>query len=34
MGPEGHIQILDLVMGALTGAQWVQNNRLQGSFLA
>ena len=34
MGPEGHIQSLDLVMGDLTGAQWVQNHRLRGYFLA
>ena len=31
MGPEGHIRCLDLLMGALTGAQWVQNHRLRGS---
>ena len=34
MGPKGHIRSLDLVMGVLTGAQLVQNNRLRGSFLA
>ena len=34
MGPKGHIQSLDLVMGVLTGAHWVQNDRLGGSFLA
>ena len=34
MGPGGHIQSLDLVMGALTGAQWVQNDRLRGLILA
>ena len=34
MGPGGHVQCLDLVMGDLTGAQWVQNDRLRGSFLA
>ena len=34
MGPGGHTQCLDLVMGDLPGAQWVQNNRLGGSFLA
>ena len=33
MGPGGHIRSLDLVMGGLTGAQWVQNDRLGGSFL-
>ena len=32
MGPGGHIQCLDLVMGALPGAQWVQNDRLRRSF--
>ena len=34
MGPEGHDRRLDLVMGAMPGAQWVQNGRLIGSFLA
>ena len=34
MGPGGHIQCLDLVMGAMTGAQWVRNDCLRGSFLA
>ena len=34
MGPGGHVRGLDLVMGALTGAHWVQNDRLKGSFLA
>ena len=34
MGPGGHVQSLDLVMGAMTGAQWVRNDRLRGSFLA
>ena len=34
MGPEGHIRRLDLVMEVLPGAQWVQNDRLRGSFLA
>ena len=34
MGPGGHVRCLDLVMGALTGAQWVQNDRLRASFLA
>ena len=32
-GPEGHVQSLDLVMGVLTGAQWVQNNCFGASFL-
>ena len=30
----GNMSDLDLVMGALPGAQWVQNDRLRGSFLA
>ena len=34
MGPEGHIRSLDVVMRVLTGAHWVQNGRLRGSFLA
>ena len=34
MGPEAHIQSLDLVMGAIPGAQWVQIDLLRGSFLA
>jgi len=34
MGPGGHIGSLDLVMGALKGAQWVQNDHLRGSVLA
>ena len=34
MGPEGHVRHLDLVMGGMPGAQWVQNDRLRGSFLA
>ena len=34
MGPVGHVRHLDLVMEVLTGAQWVQNDRLGGSFLA
>ena len=34
MGPYGHIRSLNLVMGALTGAQWVQNHRLSRYFLA
>ena len=25
MGPGGHVRCLDLVMGAMTGAQWVPN---------
>ena len=34
MGPGGHVKHLDLVMGALIGAQLVRINRLSGSFLA
>ena len=34
MGPGRHIQSLDLVMGAMPGAQWVRNDRLRWSFLA
>ena len=34
MGPGGHVTSLGLAMKALPGAQWVQNNRLRGSFLA
>ena len=34
MGPGGHIRCLNLVIGTLPGAQWVQNDRLRGSFLA
>ena len=34
MGPKEHVQSLDLVMVPLTGAQWVQNDCLRGSFLA
>ena len=34
IGPEGHIRHLDLVMRAMPGALWVQNDRLKGSFLA
>ena len=34
MGPVGHDRRLYLVMGAMPGAQWVQNDRLRGSFLA
>ena len=33
-GPGGQIQCLDFVMGALTGAHWVQNNSLIRSVLA
>ena len=33
MGPGGHVRRLDLVMGATTGAQWVRNDRLRGSYL-
>ena len=34
MGPKGNVICLDLMTGAMTGAQWVQNDRLRGSFLA
>jgi len=34
IGPIVHGRRLDLVMGAMPGAQWVQNHRLRGSFLA
>ena len=34
MGPGGHVRCLDLVIGAMTGAQWVRNDRLRGPFLA
>ena len=34
MGPRRHIGCLDLEVGAMLGAQWVQNDRLRGSFLA
>ena len=34
MGPCEHVKRLDLVMGALAGAQWVKNDLLRGSFLA
>ena len=30
MGPGGYIRCLDLVMGAMPGAQWVQNGRVSG----
>ena len=33
MRPEGHVRRLDLVMGAMTDAQWVRNDRLSGSLL-
>ena len=33
MGPGGYDRGLDLEMGALTGAQWVRNDRLRGSFI-
>ena len=34
MGPGGHVKHLDFVIVAMSGAQWVQNNRSRGSFLA
>ena len=34
MGPKGHVRRLDLVMGAMKGAQLVRNDRLRGLFLA
>jgi len=34
MGRGGHVRDLDLVMGAMTGAQWIQNDSLRGYFLA
>ena len=34
MGPGGHVRCLDLVIGAMTGAQLFQNDRFRGSFLA
>ena len=34
MRPGSHRRSLDLVVGAIQGAQWVRNNRLRGSFLA
>ena len=34
MGPGGHVRSLDMVMGDLPGAHWVQNDRLRGSFSA
>ena len=33
MGSKGHVRCQDLVMGVLTGAPWVQNDCLGGSFL-
>ena len=32
-GPYGHVGHLALVMWDMPGVQWVQNNRLRGSFL-
>ena len=34
MGPVLHVRCLDLVVGAMPGAQWVPNDRLSVSFLA
>ena len=34
MGPGGHIQSLDLVMGAVSGAQWVQKGSLERVFFS
>ena len=34
MGPKGHVWRLDVVMGALKGAQWVQTYHWRGSVLA
>ena len=34
MGPGGHIQSLDLVIGAMKRPRWVQNHRWGGYFLA
>ena len=34
MGPEGHIQSLDLVMGAVSDAQWVQKGSLKRVFFS
>ena len=34
MGPYGHVRCLELVMGAMPGAQWVTNDRLRGYLLA
>ena len=33
MGPEGHVRCLDLVIGGMPSAQWVQNSRWMWSFL-
>ena len=33
MGPGGHVRCLDLVIGAMTGAQWVRNDPLTWSIL-
>ena len=33
MGPGRHVRRLDLVMGAMPGAQWVRNDCLRGFFL-
>ena len=32
MGPKGHGRRLDLVMGAMPGAQWVRKGCWRGSF--
>jgi len=34
MGPKGHVRHLDLVRGAMKGAQWVRKDLLRGSLLA
>ena len=34
MGPEGHARRLDLVMEAMTGAKWVQNDRSLAPFFS
>ena len=34
MGQAGHVRHLDLVMGAMRGAQWVPNDHLRGPSLA
>ena len=34
MGPMGHVGRLELVMGAMPGAQWVPNGDSSRSFLA
>ena len=34
MGPKGHVEHLDLVMGAMSSPQWVPNGGLRWSFLA